>query len=154
MENIATYYPAIAECLVQVVRVIIMIIFGVLIIPWVKKNAIPWLKDKQLYTLICQFVRAAEKLGETGAITKEAKLDYVIGLLKRRGIEVTADVRAMIESAVGKLDDELTHGMMNLVDAIVNAEDIADMVADDDEIPFDEEDVSDDDDEKPAPDAE
>ena len=145
MENIATYYPALMDCAVQIVRVIIMIVFSVLVIPWVKKYAIPWLKDKQLYTLICKFVRAAEKLGENGTIPKETKLDYVTGLLKRRGIELTADVRAMIESAVGQLDDELTHNMMNLVDAITSAEEISDMMADHEEVPFDEEDLTEDD---------
>ena len=43
-------------------------------------------------------------------------------VLQKNGIKVDATVRALIESAVGDLDDELTHGMMSLVDAINNAD--------------------------------
>ena len=128
MENFSEFYPMIVECVVGVAKVVIAIVFGVIIIPWVKKNAIPWLKDKQLYGVIQKFVRAAEKLGEAGTISKDAKLDYVIGLLCRRGIEVTADVRALIESAVGDLDDEVSHGMMSLVEALNTAGDIDNIV--------------------------
>ena len=130
MENFSEFYPMIVECVVGVAKVVIAIVFGVIIIPWVKKNAIPWLKDKQLYGVIQKFVRAAEKLGEAGTISKDAKLDYVIGLLGRRGIEVTADVRALIESAVGDLDDEVSHGMMSLVEALNTAGDIDNIVID------------------------
>lgn len=129
MQNFSEFYPAIFECAVKAVRIIIAIAFSTLIIPWVKNSAIPWLKEKQLYGSICKFVRAAEKLGEVGTISKNAKLDYVIGLLGKRGIEVTADVRAMIESAVGALDDEVSHGMMSLVDAIHTAEGVNEIVS-------------------------
>lgn len=130
MENFSEFYPMIVDCAVGVAKVIIAIVFGVIIIPWVKKNAIPWLKDKQLYGVIQKFVRAAEKLGEAGTISKDAKLDYVIGLLNKRGVNVTADVRAMIESAVGDLDDEISHGMMSLVEALNTAGDIDNIVID------------------------
>lgn len=121
MENISEFYPMILECAVKVVRLIIAIVFSTIIIPWVKKSAIPWLKEKQLYGIIKKFVRAAEKLADADIISKESKLDYVIGLLTKRGIDVTPEVRAMIESAVGDLDDEIAHGMMSLVEAINNA---------------------------------
>jgi len=121
MENISEFYPVILECVVKLVRIVIAIIFSTIVIPWVKNSAIPWLKEKQLYGIIQKFVRAAEKLADAELITKESKLDYVISLLVKRGIEVTPEVRAMIESAVGDLDDELAHGMMSLVEAINNA---------------------------------
>ena len=130
MENISEFYPMILDCVVKAVRIIIAIVFSTIIIPWVKKSAIPWLKEKQLYGIIQKFVRAAEKLGEAGTISKESKLDYVIGLLAKRGIDVTPEVRAMIESAVGDLDDELAHGMMSLVEALNNAGDMESIVFD------------------------
>ena len=45
-------------------------------------------------------------------------------------MNVTADVRAMIESAVGDLDDEISHGMMSLVEALNTAGDIDNIVID------------------------
>lgn len=128
MENFSEFYPVILDCAVKAVRLIIAIVFSAIVIPWVKKSAIPWLKEKHLYGIIQKFVRAAEKLGDAGTISKDAKLDYVIGLLGRRGIEVTADVRALIESAVGDLDDEFSHGMMSLVEALNTAGDIDNIV--------------------------
>ena len=128
MENISEFYPMILDCAVKVVRLIIAIVFSTIVIPWVKKSAIPWLKEKHLYGIIQKFVRAAEKLADSEIISKESKLDYVVGLLVKRGIDVTPEVRAMIESAVGDLDDEIAHGMMSLVEAINNAGDMGEIV--------------------------
>lgn len=121
MENISDFYPAMFQCAVSVVRMLIAIAFSVIIIPWVKKSAIPWLKEKHLYGIITKFVRAAEKLGESGTIDKSAKLDYVMALLAKRNITVDAEVRAMIESAVGDLDDEISQGMAALTEALNSA---------------------------------
>ena len=128
MENISAFYPVIFECVVNVVKLIIAIVFSVVILPWVKKCAIPWLKEKRLYGIIKKFVRAAEKLGEAGLIDKKSKLDYVSGLLKKRGINVDAEVRALIESAVGDLDDEISHGMLSLIDALNSASEMEEIV--------------------------
>jgi len=72
--------------------------------PWLRDNVIPWLKDKQLYSIIFSFVKAAEKSAESGIIDKEAKKQFVIDLLTSRGITVNSDVDALIESAVKDLD--------------------------------------------------
>ena len=128
MENISAFYPVIFECAVNVAKLIIAIVFSVIILPWVKNSAIPWLKEKRLYGTIKKFVRAAEKLGESGIIDKKSKLDYVCGLLVKRGIKVDADVRALIESAVGDLDDEISHGMLSLIDALNSASEMEDIV--------------------------
>lgn len=72
--------------------------------PWLRDNVIPWLKDKQLYSIIFAFVKAAEKSAESGIIDKEAKKQFVIDLLTSRGIIVNSDVDALIESAVKDLD--------------------------------------------------
>ena len=115
-------YTTLIPICVDVLRGLIALVFSVVLIPWVVKTGIPWLKEKKLYTFIKKVVRAAEKLGESGTISKGAKLDYVMAILQKNGVEVDATVRALIESAVGDLDDEVTHGMMSLVDAINNAD--------------------------------
>lgn len=121
MDNVSNLYPMITQCAMDILKIIITAIFSVIIIPWVKKSAIPWLQEKHLYGLIKKFVRAAEKLGENGTIAKEAKLDYVTALLAKRGVNVGPEVRAMIESAVGDLDDEFAHNIQQLVNAINEA---------------------------------
>ena len=120
MENIAEFYPMITECVVNLIRAVVAVLFGVLILPWVKNSAIPWLKEKQLYGMICKFVRAAEKLGDTGEIDKSSKLDYVITLLKSRGIEFTQEIRALIESAVGELDDLFASQIEQVVETVLD----------------------------------
>ena len=76
---------------------------------------VPWLKEKQLYSRICTFVRAAEKLGDVGSIPKKNKKSYVVELLEDRGVLVTPEVDAMIESAV----EELEWLKTQLVDVLV-----------------------------------
>lgn len=131
MTDFSSFYPMIIQFAVDLVRMIIAVAFGVIILPWVKNNAIPWLKDKQLYGTIKQFVRAAEKLGDTGTIDKDAKLDYVLALLGKKGITATTDVRAMIESAVGDLDDEFARNMQRLINTLNEAGDAANIIYDD-----------------------
>ena len=72
---------------------------------YIKTAVVPWLKEKRLYSTIQKFVQAAEKLGSTGAISKDTKKAYVISLLESNGIKVTPEVDALIESAVQELDD-------------------------------------------------
>lgn len=79
------------------------------------RYVIPWLKEKGIYSTIQKFVQAAEKLGETGAITKADKKGYVWHLLEKVGIKKSEKVDAMIESAVKELDwmgGELVSGIL------------------------------------------
>lgn len=117
--NITTLIPAITG----IAKVVIAIVFSCVIIPLAVKTLIPWVKERRVYDFVKKVVVAAEKLAEAGTISKEAKLDYVIAVLQKRGIEVDAAMRALIECAVAELDYELTHSMMSLVDAINNADD-------------------------------
>lgn len=90
-----------------VLRIVIVLCVGAVtkyVLPWVSDTVIPWLKDKRLYDMICRFVRAAQKLADTGAIDKTTKKEYVISLLKAKGVVITPEVDAMIESAVFDLD--------------------------------------------------
>lgn len=62
---------------------------------------VPWLKEKRLYDIVKQFVRAAEKLAANVTLDKK---QYVIDCLTDKGIKVTPAVDALIEAAVEELD--------------------------------------------------
>lgn len=118
------FYATLIPVLSDILRALITLVFSAVIIPWVVKTVIPWMKEKRIYDFVKRVVRAAEKLADAGTISKESKLDYGISILEKNGIKVDATVRAMIESAVGDLDDEVARNMVSLVDAI-NEADIA-----------------------------
>lgn len=105
MDN--TLYQLIMDSATSTIRLVVYAVFAVLLVPWLKNSAIPWLKEKQLYGIVLRLVRAAEKMGAAGKISKEAKLDYVVGMLAQRGITLTPEVRALIESAVYAIDEEM-----------------------------------------------
>jgi hypothetical protein len=91
--------------LTQVIPLLIKIAAAIVVIPAIKDTLVPWLKEKRLYAQVRRFVRAAEKLGATGAIDKATKKAYVTSLLQKKGITVTDEVDAMIEAAVEELDE-------------------------------------------------
>lgn len=99
------------ELMIELVAVLLQIVvvacLGLLTkhaLPWLNDVVVPWLKERHLYNLICHFVRAAEKLADTGKIDKDTKKSYVIKLLKAKGVNITDEVDALIESAVMDLD--------------------------------------------------
>lgn len=98
-------YIDIATFITKIILAVLGLTVMYIGIPWVKNVGIPWLKEKHLYEQIKKFVRAAEKLGESGAIPKAEKNAYVIELLQEKGVSITPEVKALIESAVGDLDD-------------------------------------------------
>ena len=65
---------------------------------------IPYLKQIGMYKIVQMAVRAAEKLGLTGAIKKADKKKYVITILEKMGVKVTPVIEMMIEAAVKELD--------------------------------------------------
>lgn len=65
---------------------------------------IPYLKQIGMYKVVQMAVRAAEKLGVTGAIEKSDKKKYVIAALEKMGVNVTPTIEMMIEAAVKELD--------------------------------------------------
>lgn len=92
------------ETLEYIVTLAVKIIVAVLA-TWLAKAVVPWLKEKRIYSKVCKFVKAAEKLGETGVLADgEAKNQYVVKLLEKCGITATDTVLAMIEAAVEELD--------------------------------------------------
>ena len=77
---------------------------SIFVVPWIKKTVIPWLQEKRLYTIVQHFVEAAEKYSENHQIDKK---QYVVNLLHEKGIAVTTETEAYIESAVKQLDNSV-----------------------------------------------
>lgn len=95
--------PNIISIVIDAIFAIIGLFFTGVVIPWVVKIGIPWLKDKRLYGVVSTLVKAAEKQAQSGALTIP-KYDYVVRMLEAKGIKVTPQVKAVIEAAVKDLD--------------------------------------------------
>lgn len=99
-----TIWNSILPNILEIVITIISLVVAHYVIPCIKNDLVPWLKEKRLYNIVKNFVQAAEKLAESGAITKESKKNKVIELLENKGIVVNATIDAFIESCVKELD--------------------------------------------------
>lgn len=95
-----------------------------LLVPWVVKTVIPWLKEKRLYGIVKKFVEAAEKSAEAGKIDKATKKEFVERLLEAKGIEITPEVDAIIEAAVEELDIAKDSALRELIEAFIGELDI------------------------------
>lgn len=104
MEILKMIMDAILPNVLEIIITIISLIVARYIVPFIKSDIIPWLKEKRLYGTIKKFVQAVEKLAEAGAIEKVEKKDKVIELLKKNGIEINETTEAFIESCVKELD--------------------------------------------------
>lgn len=98
-----TIWNLILPNLLEIIMSIISLLIARYIIPFIKNDLIPWLKEKRLYGTVRKFVQAAEKLAESGVIQKVDKKNKVIELLKNNGINVDETVDAFIESCVKEL---------------------------------------------------
>lgn len=92
------------EHLLGTILGIISLVVSYYIIPAIKNDLVPFLKEKRVYNLVEKFVNAAEKLAETGIIEKADKKQMVVDLLTSKGIVVTKEVELFIEGAVKQLD--------------------------------------------------
>lgn len=90
--------------ILEIIITIISLIVARYVVPCIKKDLVPWLKEKRLHNIIKSFVQAAEKMAESGAITKESKKQKVIELLEAKGIVVDKTIDAFIEGCVKELD--------------------------------------------------
>lgn len=104
LETLKMIVDAILPNILEIIVTIISLVVARYVIPYVKDDMIPWLKEKRLHNIIKSFVQAAEKLAESGVIEKVQKKDKVVELLKKNGIEVNETVEAFIESCVKELD--------------------------------------------------
>lgn len=80
------------------------VVFAGVALPWLRKEGLPWLKEHRLYSLVRRLVQAAEKMYEYDECASNAKHDYVVNVLKSKGIEVTSEIEAYIDSAIEELD--------------------------------------------------
>lgn len=97
-------FNAITTNILDIVIAVLSIVVSYYIIPCIKKDLVPWLKEKHLYHSVKNFVQAAEKLAEAGIIDKADKKQKVVELLEQNGVVVTDVVDAFIESCVKELD--------------------------------------------------
>ena len=98
------FWNMISGDVLELVLTFISAIIAYYVIPAIKTDLVPWLKEKRLYGTVKKFVQAAEKLAEAGTIEKKDKSQYVIGLLEENGIAVDNTVRAFIESSCKEID--------------------------------------------------
>ena len=70
--------PQITGVIGDTILTICGLVFTGVFIPWLVKTAIPWLKEKHLYTIVSTFVKAAEFFG--------VSLDYLAGRTDRRDV--------------------------------------------------------------------
>lgn len=97
-------YNAILPNILEIIGTIISLICAYYIIPYIKEDLIPWLKEQRIYSIVKTFVQAVEKMAESGIIEKADKKQKVIELLARKGIVINATIDAFIESCVKELD--------------------------------------------------
>lgn len=99
-----TIWNSILPNILEIVITIISVVVARYLVPCIKSDLVPWLKEKHLYNTIKSFVQAAEKLAESGVITKESKKEKVVELLESKGIVIDTTIDAFIESCVKELD--------------------------------------------------
>lgn len=99
-----TIWNAILPNILEIILTIISLVVSCFVIPYIKSDLIPWLKEKRIYSVVKNFVQAVEKMAETGAIDKTTKKVKVIELLQSKGITVDSTVETFIESCVKELD--------------------------------------------------
>lgn len=99
-----TIWKAILSNILEIILTIISLVVARYVVPYIKSDLIPWLKEKRLLNIIKGFVQAAEKMSESGAIEKSKKKELVIQLLENKGVIVDTTVDAFIESCVKELD--------------------------------------------------
>ena len=95
---------AILPNVLEIILTILSLVTARYVVPCIKNDLIPWLKEKHIYNIVKNFVQAAEKLAESGVIEKCDKKAKVIELLNGKGIVVNDTIDAFIESAVKELD--------------------------------------------------
>lgn len=99
-----TIMDAILPNILDIILTVLSLIIAYYVIPYIKNDFMPWLKEKRIYSIVKKFVQAVEKLAESGVIEKVDKKKYVINLLEKNGITVNDTVDSFIESCVKELD--------------------------------------------------
>lgn len=95
---------AILPNIFEIVATVISLVVSYYVIPCIKADLVPFLKEKRIYNIVKNCVQAAEKMTESGIINKDDKKKYVVDLLTKNGIVVDETVDSFIESCVKELD--------------------------------------------------
>ena len=117
-----TIVDSILSNVLEIIATIISLVVAYYVIPCIKNDLVPWLKEKHLHNIIKDFVQAAEKLAESGVIEKCDKKTKVVELLKNKGITVDETIEAFIESCVKELDLVTSVVYEEIVEAEVKTE--------------------------------
>lgn len=88
----------------KVIEAILSLVIATIVIPWIKAEMIPFLKEKRLYKIVSIGVNAAEKLAESTNMSGLDKKKYVLNYLRSKGIVITDEIDAFIEAACYDLD--------------------------------------------------
>lgn len=112
-----------ANCLLELVFAVAGVVFTTVVIPWIVKSVIPWMKQKHIYSIVQKLVKAAEKQAEAGTLLKADKKAYVIRLLEAQGITVTEEIDAFIEAAVMELDIAINSAVLEIGGVLEAGED-------------------------------
>lgn len=104
METMNMIIEAILPYVFEIILAVISLLVARYVIPCIKNDLVPWMKEKRLHNIIKSFVQAAEKLAEAGVIEKCDKKSKVIELLEKNGIVVDDVVEGFIEGCVKELD--------------------------------------------------
>lgn len=129
-------YSEIISAIIKLVLTLCSAVITVVVVPWLKETAIPWLRERHMYELVSTFVQAAEKMASSGAIDKDAKKRWVLKMLAAKGIVVNDEIEAMIESAVVDLDLAVDSGV-EVITGMFDDDDFYDDDEDDDEVKSD-----------------
>ena len=113
---------AILPNILEIIITIISLVVARYLIPYIKTDFIPWLKEKRILNLAKNFVQAAEKMAEAGMIDKEEKKEKVIELLRSKGIVIDDVTDAFIESLVKELDIVTSVVYEGIVEAEIETE--------------------------------
>ena len=115
-EILVEVIPLITKTLVT----ILLLIVSKIVLPEMTGTVIPWLKERRLDSIIRKYVEAAEKMAASGQLSTPKK-EYVKMLLSKRGIQVTEDVEASIESAVIELDHAAAQALFLIHESLAPA---------------------------------
>jgi hypothetical protein len=97
-------WNAILPNILEIILTVISLMVSYYVVPCIKDELIPWLKEKRLYSIVKKLVQAVEKMAESGLIEKIDKKEEVVRLLNKKGIVVDDIADAFIESCVKELD--------------------------------------------------
>ena len=119
----------VADLIAAALKLLLLVVLWLaarILLPFLKNTVIPFLEEKHLMGIVRILTRSAEKQGETGAIDKSQKRDFVIKWLKKKNIQITPFVENMIEAAVEELD-KMGDQVLNLLDDDTVGEVLADI---------------------------